>query len=108
MGAGGGGDPVAGAVDVDQLPRLRHGVDAGEVDLGLGGLGQGGRPWGAPVPVDGVALGQGLVQAQVLQGHAAPQADGLAGPLGGQPVLGGLAGGEGVDGKPRPGEGFLQ
>ena len=99
VGAGGGGDSVAGAVDVHQLAGLGQGVDAGEVDLGLGGLGQGLRAGLLPVPVDRAALGQGLIQAQVPQGHAAAHADGFAGKPRHQRLLGRLGRGEPLDGE---------
>ena len=107
MGTGGGGDAVAGAVDVDELAGLRQGVDAGEVDLGRGGVCQGLRAGGEPVPVDGAGPGKKRIQLHGLGGHAAADADGLAGTFRREPPGGVLAGGEAVAVEAGAGEGLL-
>ena len=90
----GGGDPVPGPVDVDDLAGLRHAVGGGEVHLRGGRLGQGPV---LPVP-DGLVMGgQPVVQAHLPQGHGAAQAHGGVVDLAVQIVGRLLGGGEEVD-----------
>ena len=72
------GHPVAGAVDVDDLPRLRQAIGRGQVHLGLHGRLPGGVRLLLPVPDDGVVGRQLVVHPQSVQGGGAAEAHGLA------------------------------
>ena len=76
------GNAVARAVDVDNLARDRQRVDRREIDVGRGGGPSDGvgvhtaaLP-GAPMPVDGVARRQSLVEPHLVERHRASEAHG--------------------------------
>ena len=94
MAVQGGGDPVAVAIDVDDLPSLRQRVGGGDVHIGEDGVLQ-----GAPLPVpDHLVVGsQPGVEPHLLHRHGPADAHrfpiDLAVQIGGRLICGGEVGG---------------